>query len=498
MKRTTTLAALAAGLLAVAPAVAQPPRPQPPPPTPIAFRPAAEPVPALRYRLVPERRDLVRGNAALFYHRAIQFVLEDRMKSALRPAGGGEGQKIASEDVQVSDWLEKPIAELPVGDAKALLERKARVLREVELAVQRTDCDWEFDQRTEGVDMMLSEVQEMRTLARLVALRARLAVADRDFDAAMTWIRAGLTMGRHVSEGPSVIQALVGIAIDSVMLREATSLISAPGAPNLYWALADRPRPFVDMRRPLEGERYLLEKELPDLKHLDDGVWSRERARAVASDLERKLFTLAGGGQPGGEGAMPEFARRMGIAAMAAKVYPDAKKALVAQGYPAERVEAMPVLQVALLHTIREYARVRDDTYKWMNVPFWQSSAAMTAAEAAGMETLARKNDNLILALFRTLTPALNAARYAGVRLERNLDALQVVEAVRLHAASHGGTLPATLEEVTDVPVPIDPATGKPFAYTRTEAGALLEGGPLPAPFDHPSFGFRYELKPAD
>jgi hypothetical protein len=39
------------------------------------------------------------------------------------------------------------------------------------------------------------------------------------------------------------------------------------------------------------------------------------------------------------------------------------------------------------------------------------------------------------------------------------------VEAVRLHAAKHDGKLPATLADVTEVPVPADPATGQPFEY---------------------------------
>ncbi len=73
-------------------------------------------------------------------------------------------------------------------------------------------------------------------------------------------------MGRHVGQGPLMIQALVGISIDMVMTRCLENLIQAPSGPSLYWALADRPRPFIDMREPIEGERYLLEKELPELK----------------------------------------------------------------------------------------------------------------------------------------------------------------------------------------------------------------------------------------
>ena len=46
----------------------------------------------------------------------------------------------------------------------------------------------------------------------------------------------------------------------------------------------------------------------------------------------------------------------------------------------------------------------------------------------------------------------------------------------RLHAASHGGELPRTLDEITEVPIPVDPITGKPFGYRRQGEMAVLEG----------------------
>ena len=54
--------------LAQIPAFAQEAQPPKPPETPIEviLRPAAEPVPALRYRLAPERRTQEPGNAAVF------------------------------------------------------------------------------------------------------------------------------------------------------------------------------------------------------------------------------------------------------------------------------------------------------------------------------------------------------------------------------------------------------------------------------------------------
>jgi hypothetical protein len=64
-----------------------------------------------------------------------------------------------------------------------------------------------------------------------------------------------------------------------------------------------------------------------------------------------------------------------------------------------------------------------------------------------------------------------------------------------LYVAAHQGKLPPTLEAITDVPVPLDPATGKPFVYQVNGDSATLRG-PLPSGYNLPSpFAIRYELK---
>ena len=60
------------------------------------------------------------------------------------------------------------------------------------------------------------------------------------------------------------------------------------------------------------------------------------------------------------------------------------------------------------------------------------------------------------------------------MRLDRRVAALRVVEAIRLYAASHDGKLPEELIQITEVPVPEDPATGKPFEYCRDGAASVL------------------------
>ena len=484
MRRILALIALATTWSA-SPATAQ----LPSGPTTILLRPAAAPSPALKYRLVPERPGQVPGNAAIFYHRALLVASTHRADLDAERKFGPPAVKAETTDDRVSGWIEGPIADLPRDQARALLARFQTPLHEVELAATRTTCDWEFDARPEGISLLLPEIQAMRSLARLVALKARLATLDGRTDEAIRAIEDGLVMGRNVARGPTLIQDLVGIAIDNIMLGCLEELIQAPGTPSLYWALADRPRPFITMRESLEWERNLLEKELPGLLDLDKEPWGIARARKFSEELEEKLALFRN------EGSTPLGPLgRLGLAAMTAKIYPEARRALIAGGRPEAEVDAMPVVQVACLDAYRQYRRHLDESSKWFHMPPWQSAGKLDAA--LGM-TGEQKRANPLLAMFRGLTPSLSGVLHAEVRLERHLDALQCIEAIRLHADGHGGALPQSLDALADAPAPLDPATGKPFDY-KVEGDSATLSAPLPpgAP-DHPSYQIRYVLKPA-
>ncbi len=60
--------------------------------------------------------------------------------------------------------------------------------------------------------MLLPEIQKMRELARMLKLRCRLHIAEGKLDEALHDVQIGFTMGRHVGEGPTLIQSLVGMA----------------------------------------------------------------------------------------------------------------------------------------------------------------------------------------------------------------------------------------------------------------------------------------------
>ena len=138
----------------------------------------------------------------------------------------------------------------------------------------------------------------------------------------------------------------------------------------------------------------------------------------------------------------------------------------------------MPVLQAFVLHEVLVYDSFYDDTIKWYGVPYRQARAGLARVE---QRLKATRSDPTLGGIFAALLlPAVDKVMFASVRLDRRLDALRCVEALRLYAAAHEGKLPEKLADVTAVPLPADPVTGKPFAYRRDGATATLSG-PAPA-----------------
>jgi hypothetical protein len=144
----------------------------------------------------------------------------------------------------------------------------------------------------------------------------------------------------------------------------------------------------------------------------------------------------------------------------------------------------MPKVQVVLQWHLDQYERARDDVLKLLAVPVWQTPLPPPGADD--------ESSNPILAL---LAPALSRTRWASARLERWIAGLRAAEALRLYAAPKG-KVPAKWSDITVVPLPIDPFTGKGFDdfYQTQDGRAVLE---VPAPLaQFVRLGRRYELAP--
>src|SRR5262249_25432074 len=147
--------------------------------------------------------------------------------------------------------------------------------------------------------MPLPDIQGFREYALLLALRCRLEIADKDYGKAVYTLQTGFALGRHVSEAPTLINALVGNAICNIMLGRVEELIQAPGAPNLYWGLGALPRPLIDLRKGLQGEKLMLEAEFPDLKDIETEPLSAEVQKRLLKKLnDPQFWALLHGDRP--------------------------------------------------------------------------------------------------------------------------------------------------------------------------------------------------------
>jgi hypothetical protein len=465
------IASLALFATAVLPAWAQP---QPGQPIRLTIRPAPEPVPALKYRLVPALEESEPGNRALLYYRS----LSPELWSSIRQTEVME---------KVNKALHTPLKELkgPIG-AEVGWVVNLGVLRLADRAADREYVDWGITTqiRKDGIGMLLPDVQTFREIGTLLALRARLEMADGHHDRALNSLRTGMMLGRDVSEAPTIIQGLVGAAIVSIMLEQLEDLIQTPGAPNLYWALSDLRRPFLDIRNGLEGEKIMVLATLPALKDAVEGrVLTPEQQRA----LVKFVHGLASSG-PGEERSL--LSADVTSLLRVTKLYPLAKRALISQGRKPAEVEALPIAQVVLLHSWQQYLRLRDDLFKWYGLPYWQARPGLERAEKEIKRAREEMTEGLPLA--SSLLPALGKIAIAQARTERRIAALRCIEAIRLYAATHDGKLPPSLDDITDVPIPTDPMTGKPFEYKADGNRATLHGTLPPAVPD--PYILKYEL----
>jgi hypothetical protein len=440
-------------------------------PIQLTIHPTAAPTPALRYQLFPQVGDLSPGNRALLYYRSFSPEWEDWRR---RPG------------LQVDHALHTPLAELPRKDLDWILH--AKQFQEVDLAARREYVDWDLitRMRSEGIHLLLPDMQSFRMTANMLALRARLQIADHHYEKALYTLQTGYALGRDLGDAPLLVSVLVGVSIGTVMTDQVEELIQAPRSPNLYWALTALPNPMISLRKGLEGERTLVYAELPELWTIETAQLSPAQQQALADHLLRVMALTHDERVPSGA----NWEGKLALTALATKIYPEAKRALVAQGRMADEVERLPVLQVVMIHVLHQYQRLQDDLFKWFSIPYWQAAPELAKAD----QQIAAARSRLEAVPLLDFLPAIRKVYAATARLDRQIAALRCVEAIRLYAAAHDGKLPAALDQITEVPVPIDPMTGKSFEYKVDGNKATLSAAAPPGVSARPQNALAYEL----
>lgn len=428
------------------------------PPVKLTVDPVAEPKPALRYELLPTARERVSGNAALHYAKAMLA------RPTVDKAKGPEEEK------KLAAWEEADLDKLPVDDMKKHLLGYATALRELEHGTRCKTCEWSAAPASgpAALDQTVATQQPLRELARMLSLRVRVELAEKRYDDAVAGIRTGLQYGKHVGEGPTLIQMLVGHAIVAVFLKRAEDLSACPGASSLYWGLATLPRPLIDPRPGLDGEDELNESFLPGLADLRRGPVTAEKALDVA-ETALKVFSAASDDP----NSILLRGGRVALAPHAFLRHEDAKKDLLARGWAEKTVNAMPRMQVVFLSEFESYRELADDHRKWFLTPFPEAFEGFPKTTAKLKKAQKDRQGDTLFQTFLMVLPAVEKVHQAGARTERRIAVLRAVEAVRVHTEAAAG-LPKELTDIKKVPVPLDPLTGKAFEYSVTADGFTL------------------------
>ena len=184
---------------------------------------------------------LILDNAVAAEARAMRVEAAEMMQAALPPAPVDAenaarlhlqaGAAIAAApDLTAADGpLDDPqfdIANPAVGD---LLSRHAALVDTIRRAADMPGCRFARDWARPSIEMLLPEMQAMRTEARILALAARRGSFEgRPAEAVADAVRLG-SLGRQAGSEPILVSSLVGLAIDGEALSVVADVLPRLG-----------------------------------------------------------------------------------------------------------------------------------------------------------------------------------------------------------------------------------------------------------------------------
>ena len=449
--------------------------PEPVAPTLLRFTPMPAPEAVFQYRLFPLDSERTPGDAAPIYIRlGLQLVPEATEQH------DGKGREL----------LDVPLAEFSTEEAREFLRIWDKRIEQIRFGSMREDCDWSYtlqEQRREAIEILLPDLGEMRRWDHVLAVQARRQIVEHEYDNAIDTIRVGMAFGEHVARVPFLIGDLVGVAIQNLMLDRVEELIASPAAPNLYWALTALPDPPISFREGFETEQKVAEWLVPELTNLEalrtPADWDSQLDRLLtrSANPDEQLERLD---RDFGLGKLRSW---VAAADTRAKLLPKAHAYF--EGRP-DPPSGMGDSETILRYIVAQFQADHDDKFRAIYLPYPQARR-LVAKQPIDKQSLHLTPLNFL----DDLTPSIQAGLMSKARFARRVAILRVVEAIRLHAASHDGKLPTSLDDVTEVPIPIDPYSGQPFSYTRDGDAAILA---TPPGDDAPGHDQSYRLEIAN
>jgi len=407
--------------------------------------PVPPPTPAMKYQLLfDDLSDRRPGNAAPLYLDAVLLMGPDAKQNAQKALKAYEDRDL-NTFASLGQALDKP-----------------ELFEEVDLAGRREQCDWESPFRDVGIRTLLPHLEPLvHGVARLIQVKALRQIEQGKVDDALATLRLGYELSDKTGREPVLIAGLVSVNMTTAMDDCLVHLMNRAESPNLYWALADFPARQAILRGGFDGERGSAAASLPDLARVKAGEeLSAQRWHAILDYV---------GSLPVDESGRPRKVDAVG--GTSPDVLHQARQEY-AQSHHMTAKQAADVEPAVVLGSFyfRQYQIEFDEMYKLRALPYPALLARSRDYRAHVAMVIAQQPGNPFLQLL----PTIDRAVWKFARLDRQLAALSAVEALRSHAAANGGALPKRLEDVTETPVPQNPATGKPFDYRLENDTATL------------------------
>jgi len=421
---------------------------------------AAEPVPALQYRLLPPIEELKPGNAAIDWFKLCDTVpadIDDRHKTMEDGPTYDEllydipFDKIKNEYLDYADSFYKV-------SSSSFLKHAANCL----------SCDWQ-DHYEDGINMMLPGLSKMKYIAKYVALEARVEAAKGNYVGALELLSYNYSMAEDLGKGNTIIQNLVGIGIAGLNYKVVEDIVSQPDSPNLFWAIQLMPSPLIDIKQACEAEMKMWLNNYVD--GLDTSILSVEQANKRFNELWQDAYD------------------DLPFSVIIAAKYTQAKQYLLEHGYSPEWLEQIPTAQVVMLWMWQDYIPIRDEYFKYIFVPYCKGEKYFdNVTKQIDAKHSSLTDDNIFL----DFLPAISKVSLLATRIEVRADALQCVEAIRMYVAEYG-KLPEKLADIDFIPLPENELTGEKFRYYLDGDSAVLD---IEDPEDDYDFqGYRLRLR---
>lgn len=445
--------------------------------TEIAIYPAKASRFPLEYRLAPRISDQAPGVAAPHYVQALLALQESK----------ADGETLQKMQYQ---WLSMPLDELPQEEVAEALAQVDSVFQCLDQAARRSRYGMESPlgdyERT--LQTFTTRAQAFGIMSRLIELRFRYKLLQEDYQGAIHSLQSGYIMAQHCAEQPTAFNALVGFTLTDAMNDRLMEMVQLPDVPTLYWTLAALPAPRVDLQPVFDFESSAFESLLPEL--------GRARAGSATPDKWRAFLVKTVVSPPWWEAHQhlpdPEIPTGVekGIDAVLGKVRPAARRVLKAAGVSDAELERMSPGEVAVRALDENHRTQCRELGKLSHIPYWQAKVGIEQAvdETRRLFKEAGLPEEGIRAL-----PSYGLTHiHREVAQSKRLSAgMRCVEAIRLYAARHDGKLPERLEDITEVPIPVNPMTGVPFPYR-------VEGRRVILDLDGASYNRQWRIRLAD